>query len=244
MKKHALLLSLFIGVVGLGHVEAQFTGDPTWISTSRTNLQKPSKTDHWQWSVHFGQYFSTIKETNAPVEYFTKPSIGGGAMAFYKPFKFVSISAGVRFQQQGAGIKTPDRVVVEGEPDSTYRTRLRVFTFGIPIELNVHGPQIFRGTYLSAGMGAVYSMVYGSTLIYHSVEDGFHERTDMKQAFTPNSWELTFNGGFDFRVPGSAELRVHYVYGTSNTSVYADEGSFAGRAGQFHYHGIRLMTVF
>jgi hypothetical protein len=244
MNKYALLLLVPIGISGTTGLQAQYHGDSTWISASKAHLQEPAKAGHFMWALHFGQYFSTFKETNAPVDYFTKPSIGGGAMVYYRPFNFVSIGAGVRFQQQGAGIKVPDLVAVEGEPDSTYRTRLRVSTFGIPVELNVHGPKICRGTYLSAGVGAVYSIVHGSTLIYHSVEDGFHERTDMKDAFLPNSLELTFNAGFDFRVPGSVELRVHYVQGSSTSNIYSGEGDFANRSGLFFYQGIRLMTVF
>jgi hypothetical protein len=244
MNKYAIHFLVLVGVSCTSDLNAQFQGDSTWISASKARLQEPSKTDHFMWALHFGQYFSTFKETNAPVDYFTKPSIGGGAMVFYRPFNLLSIGAGVRFQQQGAGIKVPDLVAVEGEPDSTYRTRLRVSTFGIPVELNVHGPKIFRGTYLSAGVGAVYTMLYGSTLIYHSVEDGFHERTDMKDAFHPNSLELTFNAGFDFRVPGSVELRVHYVQGSSTSNIYSGEGDFADRSGLFFYQGIRLMAVF
>ena len=196
------------------------------------------------------QLWGTIRGNNLPETYFGKPCLGWGLKAEYYPLSFLGISAGAGFQQRGAGIITPDKSggsfthpweYPQFDPDSTYRRRLRVGTFEIPVALLLRSPKdLIRGVRPSASIGISLVRVRNVHDFFMSVEDGYHTDIIVTPQYT--SWDLatTCSAGVDIDAGGAGVLQVHLVYTKGTRNIYA---TGAGD-GQLVTYGFRLAWLY
>ena len=220
---------------------AQFQGDSTWLNSRPATFKSIPK----KWltpGLTFTQGFTSIEDASRN-DYFVKPSLSGGATLSFNPIQWVSLTSGITHEQHGAGILLNDDVGGIGNPDSTYRTRLRLNTWGIPMFLTVRTPELFDKTRISASYGMTYQRLDRATKVFHSVEDGFHQVEEYTEFFVPGFWTTSWSMGLEIEVPGSAVLQIHYVASRSRQNVYQG-GPFGSATGILVCHGLKLSTVF
>lgn len=220
---------------------AQFQGDSTWLNSRPATFKSIPK----KWltpGLTFTQGFTSIEDASRN-DYFVKPSLSGGATLSFNPIQWVSLTSGITHEQHGAGILLNDDVGGIGNPDSTYRTRLRLNTWGIPMFLTVRTPELFDKTRISASYGMTYQRLARATKVFHSIEDGFHQVEEYTEFFVPGFWTTSWSMGLEIEVPGSAVLQIHYVASRSRQNVYQG-GPFGSATGILVCHGLKLSTVF
>jgi hypothetical protein len=159
---------------------------------------------------------------NTGTDFFAKPSLGLGIRAEYYPLDFLGISAGVAYQQRGAGVRIVDTDNSNGNIDSTFIERIRFNSVEVPLAVLLRTPKnVFRGLRLSASIGVVPMINVNTTKIVHSVDDGHHVTTDESANFWKNdlAWQLSM--GPDI-VSGTGIFQVHFVYARGTKSVFQD----------------------
>lgn len=180
--------------------------------------------------ISFEQGFSTFKEDNSNRELFTKPSLGGGIVVAYNPWRFAGVQSGIGIGQRGTGVITPDFEIGLGDPDSTYRLRVRITTLQVPLNLCWRINTLHKNMKLSGAVGYVWVYNLRSLEIFYSLEDGFHQETDVKSQYK-NSWsEWNLSLGFDFDANKAAVFRLHYFVNSSFSSVYAAGSADSGKS--------------
>lgn len=233
----ALLAMLMATIPSFG----QYKGDTTWIAAPKS----AKKSLHKKWispGLTFTQGFTTIEDESRS-DYFVKPSLSGGATLSFNPIQWISVTGGLIHEQHGAGILMPDLVGGVGNGDSTYRTRLRLNTWGIPVSITARTPVIFDNARLSASYGMTYHKLARAIRIYNSIEDGFHVIDEYTDFFLPKFKTTWWSVGVEIEVPHSAILQIHYVASRSATNVYQG-GPFGSSKGILVNHGLKLCTRF
>ncbi len=180
---------------------------------------------------------------NTP-DYFYKPSLGGTFKVEYYPLNFLGVSAGVGYQQKGAGVTLPDTGFT---PPSTNINRLR-FRFNyldFPVLIILRMPHGIAGgaVRLSGSFGVAPAYMYKSVQVWHSVEDGFHQTTDYTNEL--NSFDLNMHAaaGIDINSWGSLfQIRFVGSFGTKN--VFNPSGIYSAYNGKNRYYGLSLGWMF
>jgi Outer membrane protein beta-barrel domain len=231
------LLSMVIAttVVSYGQQKLHFNNEPEPDEL----IPKPfEKKFHWGMSAN--TYFTTIAGNNLPRTYFSKPSLGFDMRAeyFFKPY--VGVGLGIGFQQRGAGIINPDNVKELGNPDSTYRERLRFNTIQVPISLLLRtSKDIIKGIRLSGTFGLVPMINFESSDVFNSVEDGNHVITPVSDQYQKNDLLYQFSIGPDINA-GNTIFRIHLVYSKGTSNVYSTDV----RTGYNESLGVQVMWLF
>lgn len=195
------------------------------------------------WGFSFTNAWSTIDDADS-ITVFTKPSLGGGVMLNYFPTKWIGLSLGFAHQQRGFGIITPDVDKSLGNPDSTHRLRIRTNNFNIPIQLMVRTPfDIFKEGRLSIGVGITPTKVYSAKSIFHSIEDGFHDKQDIKNQFI-SGWDMPIRiaGGLDINAANASLFRIHFFAEFGQKEIYFRSGTTA--TGKNKLFGLELNFLF
>lgn len=174
----------------------------------------------FHWGISSNTYFTTIVGDNLPKTYFSKPSLGIDLRAeyFFKPS--IGLGVGVGFQQRGAGVINPDKVKELGNPDSTYRERLRFNHVQVPISLILRTKDLIKGIRLSGAFSLVPIINFESSDVFNSVEDGNHVITAVSNQYQKSDLLYQFSVGPDINA-GSTILRVHFVYAKGTNNVYS-----------------------
>ncbi len=200
--------------------------------------------------ISLNQYWGNIKGSNLDKTYFGKPCIGFNLRAEFYPISFIGIGAGVGLQQRGAGIINPDISggsfthpwqLPQGNPDSTYRERLRFNTWEVPITILVRTPMdIFKGVRLSAAAGMSYVHTSKVNDAFLSVEDGFHVDNFVKKDYLANDMAYQLSLGTDISAGTGNLLQVHFVFTKGTKNVYA-----AGQGdGRLETYGFRVAWLY
>ena len=181
-----------------------------------------------------------------PDSAFYKPSIGAGLRAeyFFKPFIGISVGAGI--QQRGMGVYTPDldNTVSIGNEDSTGRLRYRTTTYDFPVLLVLRYPKdIFKSGRLSLMAGVDFSVINKAHRIWRSVDDGFHELTDITSGFTKVDMPLRAGLGLDIEAASGCLFRVNLFGELGRKKIYTDNAS-GQNWGQNVLIGIDLSCLF
>lgn len=195
----------------------------------------------FSWGFTLEQGWGSIVNDNSGRDFFYKPNIGGAVHAGYYFNPFIGVETGFYAMQRGAGIKTPDFVKGVGEPDSTYRLRLRIFTCYIPISVNFRTPFFHPNLKLSGSVG--YNQVFSTQAreTFNSVEDGFHVITDVQSQYKKGWGETGFSLGFDFNANEASIFRVQYYYWRGLGSVYSSSSSYKGT---IVTQGLKMQWIF
>jgi hypothetical protein len=243
MNLTSLRLITLLGMLAIATIPGfgQYKGDSTWLSTPKT-AKKSLHKKLISPGLTFTQGFTTI-EDDSRSDYFVKPSLSGGATLSINPNQWVSLTSGIIHEQHGAGILMPDLVGGIGNGDSTYRTRLRLNTWGVPVGITVRTPVLVDNTRISASCGVTYHRLARAIRIYNSIEDGFHVIDEYTDYFIPKFKTTWWSVGFEIEVPRSVILQVHYVASRSTVNVYQG-GPFGSSSGILVNHGLKLSTRF
>lgn len=194
----------------------------------------------FHWGVSSNAYFTTIVGDNLPQSYFAKPSLGVDVRAeyFFKPT--IALGIGVGFQQRGAGILNPDKVKELGNPDSTYRERLRFNHLQFPISLMLRTKKdMIKGIRLSGSFSLVPVINFESNDVFNSVEDGYHVITPVSDQYRKNDLLYQFSIGPDINA-GNTIFRVHFVYSKGMSNVYANNAGTGYNEGM----GVQVSWLF
>jgi Outer membrane protein beta-barrel domain len=211
-----LILAFVLAFTSYGQKKLNFNGE----KEPDELIPKPfDKKFHW--GISANTYFTTITGDNLPKTYFSKPSLGFDVRAeyFFKPY--IGLGVGVGFQQRGAGIINPDKVKELGNPDSTYRERLRFNHLQVPISLILRtNKDIIKGVRLSGTLSVVPLINFESSDVFNSVEDGNHVITPVSDQYQKNDLLYQLSIGPDINA-GNTIFRIHFVYSKGTSNVYS-----------------------
>lgn len=177
----------------------------------------------FHWGLSANTYFTTIVGNNLPRTYFSKPSLGFDVRVeyFFKPY--LGLGVGVGFQQRGAGIINEDKVKELGNPDSTYRERLRFNHLQFPISLILRTPKdVIKGIRLSGTLSLVPLTNFESSDVFNSVEDGNHVITSVSDQYKKSDLLYQFSIGPDINAGNTGVFRVHFVYSRGTSDVFSN----------------------
>lgn len=202
------------------------------------------KTETLQKKVQLGfsinSFWGTIVTPDKTIPYFTKPCLGAGLTANYYFLKNVGINVGLQLQQRGAGIITPDFQDGLGNPDSTYRARLRFTTIDLPIQLIGRSKPLFPGVRLSGAAGIVSSWTINANSVFLSVEDGFHIKKEVSSQYFKRDLGWQLSAGTDISTGGSNVLQLHFFLSQGTAQVLRTSTSPSTN----RLSGIRLTFLF
>jgi len=212
-------------------------------------IKKSVFDEKFNWGIAYHQYWGTIKGSDLPKEYFTKPCFGASLRSEYYPVSFVGVGIGFGIQQRGAGIRNQDNYGGSFthpwesfyDPDSTYKERLRINTLEIPVSLLLRTPKdIVKGVRLSASAGVVFMKNLYVKDFWHSPEDGFHTIIDVSDDYIKNDLGYQCSLGADINAAESCIFQFHLVYTRGTKNIYKT-GPGDGRA---ETYGFRLSWLF
>jgi len=203
-----------------------------------TNVSRPNKLESGNpfgkklsFGVSWNQYWGTIEGSNLPETYFSKPCIGYNLLIQYYPVSFLGIGIGGGFQQRGAGIITPDKSggsfthpweTPVGDPDSTYRRRIRYNALELPVTILLRMPKdIIQGVRPSAAVGLAFVRSRAVHDFFFSVEDGFHIDKLVTQDYASRDLATQFSIGADIDAGGGSVLQAHLVLTKGTKNVFA-----------------------
>ncbi len=193
------------------------------------------------WGFTFTQSWSTISGNSLPKSYFAKPSIGLLASVEYFPKKFLGFSAGIGFMQRGAGVLN---VPTPNFPDSTYRERLRLSTFELPLSVTLRTPKdVIKGLRFSASAGIAPVFMYAAYDTKISIEpniDNLDKSVDVSSGYFKTDMAFQITAGPEIDMASRQVIRIHFYYSQGTSNVYSS-GSVQGHTENI---GLRLGWLF
>jgi hypothetical protein len=196
------------------------------------------------WGFNFNQTFGKIDGSDTFEDYFAKPNIGGDIVVEYFPLKFLGFRAGIGYMQRGTGIKLPDVDNSLGDPDSTYRTRLRMNTIEVPLALVLRTPRdVIKGMRLAGGIGIIPFYNFETNRIYHSVEDGFHVIDGQTDMYLQQDVPIQFFFGTHINVANYSQLQAEVFFTRGTRNVYEDD-SFGDAKATLRSWGFRIAWMY
>lgn len=213
------------------------------VSLPDTTAKKTKWDKKFYYGVTFNNSWATIKGNNLPNNYFWKPSVGASLRTEYYFHKNVGISLGIQYQQKGSGIITEDKVKTLGDPDSTYRGRIKLHALEIPISIVVRSNEIIRNTRFHGSLGIAPMKNFKSNYVFYSVEDGFHFIQNQKERYYKSDLSLTGSLGIDINAGNACIFQVHF-YGTWGTKNAYNTDFYPNANGKTKVIGVRLGWLF
>ncbi len=156
-------------------------------------------------------------------EVFTKPSLGIYVKSEYYFNDWFGLSLAIGHQQAGTGIVSLDTDKSLGNPDSTYRLRIRTNNLAFPLMIQLRTPNdVFRGGRLSLGLGISPKYAYNAKTIFHSLEDGFHDKQVVSERFVKFDLPLRGTIGIDVNAANSCLFRLNFLIEYGFNKLYTD----------------------
>lgn len=231
--KKVFILLLLTGIVSA--IQAQ-----TKLDTAAVKSRWDKK---FYWGVTFNNSWATIKGDNLPNKYFWKPSVGASAKIEYFFHKNVGLLVGSQYQQKGSGIITQDNVGTLGDPDSTYRARIKLHALEVPIAIILRSGEVIRNTRFHGSVGIAPMINFQSKFVMYSAEDGFHFMENQNNRYYKNDLALTAAGGIDINAGNSSIFQIH-LYGTWGTKNVYNSDVLPDAQGKTRVIGLKLGWIF
>lgn len=176
------------------------------------DLQPRPFTRKFYATLSYHNYWATFKGDNLAQEYFSKPALGTSLRLDYYILSSVGVSAGIGYQQAGAGVRT----------GTNYNERLRFNMVEFPLGVVLRTPfYVIPGVKLSARAGVTPQVNAKSVRVVLSPDDGLHTVTDESENFMKKDLVQEFAAGVDINSGGSGILQVQFVYEKGTKNVYA-----------------------
>jgi len=196
------------------------------------------------WGLSYTQGWTTFRGDRPFEPYFTKPSVGANVLVEFFPVNFVGIRFSPGYMQRGTGVILPDVDKSLGDPDSTYRTRIRFNTIEFPVTLVLRTPKdIIKGVRLAAGAGIVPYTNFETNRFYDSAEDGFHPIEDQTKMYLKTDMALQAFFGAHINVANYSQLHVE-LYSSKGTKNVYNDSSFGDANATQRTWGIRFSWVY
>lgn len=194
------------------------------------------------WGVMITNSLTTIKGTSMPDQYFWKPSVGGAIKWELYINRHIGIGIETRYQQNGSGIITEDKVKVLGDPDSTYRARIKLSAFELPIIFLFRSGEVIQNTRFHGSLGVAPLLNFQSKYVLYSAEDGFHTKLLQNERYYKNDIAITASAGIDVNAGNSCIFQIHF-YGTwGQRNVFTDY--YSNAEGQTRVIGLKFGWLF
>lgn len=231
MKKILLALSLLLIAVSAPAQNNKHRQDSSRV-----------KPKHFYWGFSYSNVWTDLRNLGQPT-YF-KPSLGAHMLFEYMITDYIGFSAGVGYQQRGAGLKLQNHISGPEINDSTYRMRLRQHSLDLPLALVLKTPKKWLpGFQVSLLLGIEPHWLFrGSTYMYYAIED-FNLTTLYTSRF--RRFEAPFYAGIgvDINVGPDATFRLHAVTNQGFVGLYQRPGQTA-HTGRTEMYGLRLAVMF
>ena len=231
--------SIFIMLCCLGIVPS-LVGQPTPEKPKPRGFEKKIIA-----GIAYQQYWSTLRGSSLPENYFSKPSLGFSVSVEYYPLSFIGIGAGAGYQQRGAGILHSNTLpVTASNPDSTYRERLRFNTVEFPISLFIRTPRdIVKGLRLGGSIAIVPMVNLYSRDVFLEVEPNVRDTDrvrDVSSSYFKKDTAYQLSFGPEIDSGGSGIIKVHFLYSRGTTNVFKT----AQGTGHNQTMGLRMSVLF
>jgi hypothetical protein len=224
-----------------------------WLSVLSAAAQTPTlpdttaKKSKWDkkfyWGVTFNNSWATIKGNDLPNEYFWKPSVGASAKTEYYFHKNIGLLVGVQYQQKGSGIITEDKVKELGNPDSTYRARIKLHALEVPISIILRSGDVIKNVRVHGAFGISPMINFESRYVLYSAEDGFHFMENQDARYYKNDLGINASVGVDINAGNSCIFQVH-LYGTWGTKNVYNQDFYPDAEGKTRIIGLKLGWMF
>lgn len=205
------------------------------------------KSSIWDKKLYWGGTFNTswvtVKGNNLPDEYFKRPTTAYSLRMEYFFHKNVGLSLGVQYQQKGAGIITPDFVKDLGDPDSTYRARIKLKGLEIPILIILRSGEVIKNTRFQGSLGIAPLINMQSKFVQYSVEDGFHVIEIQNDRYYKSDFAFTASGGLNINAGNACIFQIH-LYGTWGTKNVFNADFYPNASGKTKVFGLKLGWMF
>jgi Outer membrane protein beta-barrel domain len=195
------------------------------------------------WGLTVNNSLTTIKGTDLPNKYFWKPSVGASIRSEYYVHRHVAIAIGIQYQQKGSGIITEDKVKTLGDPDSTYRARIKLHALEIPIAIVFRSNEVIKNTRFHGSIGISPMKNFKSSFVQYSIEDGFHVIENHKGRYYKSDLGIAASLGVDINAGNSAIFQVH-LYATWGTKNVYNQDFYPDAQGKTKVIGLRLGWMF
>ena len=213
------------------------------ISFDTAQVKKSIWDKKFYWGVTFNNSWATIKGTDLPNNYFWKPSVGTSIRTEYFFHKNIGVSIGLQYQQKGSGIITPDFDKTLGDPDSTYRARIKLHALEVPISIIVRSGEVIKNTRFQASIGIAPMRNFKSKFVQYSVEDGFHVMELRNGEYYKGDLSFTASGGININAGNSCIFQIHF-YGTWGTKNVYNTDFYPNASGKTKVVGMRFGWMF
>ncbi len=214
---------------------------------AQTKLDTLLKKSIWDkklyWGITFNNSWTTIKGDNLPNTYFWKPSVGASAKVEYFFHKNFGVIVGIQYQQKGSGIITPDLNKTLGDPDSTYRARIKLHALEVPIAVIVRSGEVIKNTRFQGSVGIAPMHNFKSKFVQYSVEDGFHVLELQNDRYYKSDLSITASAGIDINAGNACLFQIHF-YGTWGTKNVYNSDFYANANGKTCVLGLKLGWMF
>lgn len=188
----------------------------------------------------FSQAFTSITGDQLPHDYSFKPSVGGGLFVEYYFMKIIGLGIGTQYQQRGAIIINQDLNHELGNPDSTYRERIRFHSFEVPLYIALHSPSISNKVRFFGSLGIIYSKNLKTVDIFHSLEDGFHNIQFPASDYYKQDLLYSINLGIDINAGNTSIFQIQFFKHIGTKNIYSNNSIYQSYQGLNSAYGIRL----
>jgi hypothetical protein len=208
-----------------------------------TTVKKSKWDKKFLWGATFNNSWATINGSNMPNEYFWKPSVGASLKTEFYFQKNIGLLVGLQYQQKGSGIITEDKVKELGNPDSTYRARIKLHALEVPISIVLRSGDIIKNARLHGAVGISPMINFESRYVLYSAEDGFHFMENQDNRYYKNDLALNASVGVDINAGNSCIFQMH-LYGTWGTKNVYSTDFFPNANGKTRIIGLKLGWLF
>jgi hypothetical protein len=199
----------------------------------------------WVYGAHFQIAWNGITGPQLPGQYFYKPGVAGSFLTEYYPYSWLGIGAGLGYTARGPGRITEDLDKSLGNADSTHRFHYFFRTVDLPLYMTLRSPVFNRERCrLSSRIGAGFSGNFKSTSVFHSIEDGFHENTDVKRDFYRSDLFTHVSGGLDINSGDQTLFQIHLYWQRGHRNIFSEKGDFGSSTGYNQSYGFQLSVFY
>ncbi len=143
---------------------------------------------------------------------FLKPALGIHFSNQVNLSKNFALFSSLGLQMRGTGVYTTDSDNSVGNPDSTGRLRYNIRAIELPVMLQYRmNREIFLYSRLTISLGIVPMYHYTIFRKWYSVDDGFHDKSSLRESYRQFDLPIRASLGFDVDAPGGNLFKINAI---------------------------------
>jgi hypothetical protein len=189
--------------------------------------------------------WSSIALEEGDAEFFFKPSVGASIQLEWFPSTHVGLGTGLGFVTKGFGKKNKDWDDSLGNPDSTHREHFNFRCLDLPLYLILRSDGLRSDSYrfiAKVGGGWTYNM--RAVSVFHSVEDGFHERNLRSEDFFKSDVFGLASAGLEINAGGVNTMQLLFYVQSGRNSVFEPGMAFGSTRGHNRSYGLQIAVFY